>query len=318
MLLLHYLWVVRTDAAFEEGAAIAGVRRARRREAARTGKRAPEGEMAARRRLLLFPLRPPGRPATALLWKNLVAFVRGLRRNTVFLVLAALPLVVSVTLVSVDEPNRAARGLASGALTLATLILVLGPLGIRNDLRQDLAHVALLRTYPLRGPAVVGAEVASAALVLTVAELGLGVVAAAAFAWGGHGRELIENLPLAAAALAAVPALNALAIAIQNALVLFFPAWMRIGADAVGGVEFMGQHILRLAGSLLLMAVALIPPIVVAGAVAFRLLGALGPWAALPAALAALATLWAEVAAIVIWLGGVFERFDPVDAGLPA
>ncbi len=93
---------------------------------------------------------------------------------------------------------------------------------------------------------------------------------------------------------------------------------MRIGSDAVGGVEFMGQHIIRLAGSLLLMGLALIPPIVIASAVALPLLGALGSWAALPAALAALATLCAEVAATVIWLGGVFERFDPVDAGLRA
>src|SRR3970040_109285 len=67
----------------------------------------------------------------------------------------------------------------------AGFLLVLGPQWVRNDLRTDLARLALLRSYPLQGRTVVGAETASSTAVLTVLQLGLVGIAYLAF-WGGE------------------------------------------------------------------------------------------------------------------------------------
>jgi hypothetical protein len=314
LLILHYLWVVRTDAAFEEGAAEIGARRAARVAALRAGKRPPRFTMTRQRRLL-FPLRPPGRPERALLWKNLVAFVRGLRQNTVFLVLVAVPMAIAAVLVGAESGERAATGIATGAIMLAAMVLVLGPLGIRNDLRQDLARIALLRTYPLRGRGIIGAEVASAAVVLTVAEMVLLLVAVIAFTYATPDAALAYALVYLLGVLV-LPSLNALALVVQNGLALFFPEWMRVGAEGAGGIEFMGQHILRIVGSILLILAGLIPPALVGAAIAARLFPAIGARAAIPAAVAFIPALWIEVALVVLWLGDVFERTDPAEAGL--
>jgi ABC-2 type transport system permease protein len=319
LLVLHYVWVVRTDAAFEEAAAEAGLRRARRSAGVRRGGRsrtdAAETRLG-RPRALLFPLRP-GRPASALVWKNLVAFGRGLRANTLFLLLMITLLGLISVSISVSSPERAAQGLAAAALTLAAAVVLLGPLGIRNDLRQDLARVSLLRTYPLRGWSIVSAEIASAAIVLTLAQLILIAIAFGASVYADliGGRALIFVVVFGSAVLV-LPALNGLALAIQNALALFFPEWMRIGAVDAGGVEFMGQHILRMVGSMLLLAMGLLGPLLVAASIAFPLGPLLALWSALPAAVMFIVALWAEVALIVAWLGRAFERVDPVEAGI--
>src|SRR5439155_1724547 len=59
--------------------------------------------------------------------------------------------------------------------------LVLGPQWVRNDLRNDLLKLDLLRSYPLPGRAVVAAETAASTLVLTALQLALLVIAYLAF-----------------------------------------------------------------------------------------------------------------------------------------
>ncbi|MGH7553574.1 MAG: putative ABC exporter domain-containing protein [Longimicrobiales bacterium] len=318
LLALHYIWVIRTDAAFEEAAAEAGLRRARHIDAVRAGGRTDAQKHAHRDRALLFPLRAHGYPASALVWKNLIGFVRGLKRNTLFLIFAAFPFLVVGALGMAESARRGAWGLAIGAIALAGMSIVFGPLGIRNDLRQDLMHIGLLRTYPLRGRAIVGAEVGSSAIILSVGQLALLAVAAVGFAFAGE----IENpawIAIAAAiALLTLPALNGLALAIQNGLALYFPDWMRVGTGDPSGVEFMGQNILRLAGSFLLLGLGLLPPLLIGGLAGFGLIPQLGPLAAVPAILLGVAALWAEVVLIIVGLGDAFERTDPVEAGLPS
>jgi hypothetical protein len=318
LLALHYIWVIRTDAAFEEAAAEAGLRRARQIDAVRAGRRMEGQKQTHRGRTLLFPLRAQGHPASALVWKNLIGFVRGLKRNTLFLIFAAFPFLVVGALGMAESARRGAWGLAIGAIALAGMSIVFGPLGIRNDLRQDLMHIGLLRTYPLRGRAIVGAEVGSSAIILSVGQLLLLAVALIGFVFAGE----IENpawIPVAATtALLTLPALNGLALTIQNGLALYFPDWMRVGTGDASGVEFMGQNILRLAGSFLLLGLGLLPPLLIAGLTGFRLIPQLGPLAAVPAILLGVAALWTEVVLIIVWLGDAFERTDPVEAGLPS
>jgi hypothetical protein len=266
---------------------------------------------------LLFPLRTHGYPASALVWKNLIGFVRGLKRNTMFLIFVAFPFFVVAALGMAESARRGLMGLAIGSVTLAAMSIVFGPLGIRNDLRQDLMHIGLLRTYPLRGRAIVGAEVGSSAIILSVGQIVLLAVALVAFAFAGEVDDPVLIAIAAATAVVTLPALNGLALTIQNGLALYFPDWMRVGVGDPTGVEFMGQNILRLAGSFLLLGLGLLPPLLIGGLTGFRLIPQLGEMAAVPAILAGVAALWTEVGLIIMWLGDAFERTDPVEAGLP-
>src|SRR5262249_40592005 len=69
ILVLHYVWVVRSDVAFEEASAELAGARAEQVAAAPQGKR-PLSKR--KRRRAPFALRPTGPPAVALLWKNLI------------------------------------------------------------------------------------------------------------------------------------------------------------------------------------------------------------------------------------------------------
>ena len=98
--MLHYIWVVRSDTAFEEAAAAVSLQRAQALSERRAGR-----PVRRRRREItppLFRLAPQGWPAGAILWKNLVAVTRTQRVRNVALALA-------VGAVIVDGPARSSR-----------------------------------------------------------------------------------------------------------------------------------------------------------------------------------------------------------------
>ncbi len=70
LLALHYLWVVRSDVAFEEASIAASQRHAVRVAAMRSGNW--QNTRPARKRRAPFRLAPTGPPAVAILWKNLL------------------------------------------------------------------------------------------------------------------------------------------------------------------------------------------------------------------------------------------------------
>jgi hypothetical protein len=100
---------------------------------------------------------------------------------------------------------------------------------------------------------------------------------------------------------------------IQNAAVLFFPAWITVGPARAAGVEMIGQRLVTMVGSQVLLVVALIPALVVASVATAvgGLAGVTGVWLAVPGALALAVTLAFEARLAIVWLGRVFERSDP-------
>jgi hypothetical protein len=139
LLMLHYVWVVRSDAAFEESAAAAALARHR---AGRPVDRAPR--FTARR---IPRLAPAGWPAGALLWKNLAAVVRTGRARGAALGFA----IATFTLLLLWLGGRTTVLEVVGWLAAmwAGILLILGPQWVRNDLRTELSRLALLRSYPL-------------------------------------------------------------------------------------------------------------------------------------------------------------------------
>jgi ABC-2 type transport system permease protein len=314
VLAVHYVWLIRSSIAFEEVAVESAERTATRIAAWRSGRRPPPIAGPAKpTRRALTRLRETGSPARAIAWKNIQAEWRGSG--------VRLPVIIVVGLIVIAWVASMGHEAGSGLMVLTVLCLVFGglavvfgPYGMRNDLRSDLQLWDLLKTYPLRGADLVLGEVLGPVTVLT------------AIAWGcllgAFTLSLaidVPDFPVAdrVAALLAVaiatPAALAVTTTIQNAAVLFFPAWITLGPARATGIEMIGQRLVTMVGSAVVLVVALIPAAVV-GAVAVGVAGVTGiagGWLAVPGAIAVAVTLVFEVILAFAWLGRVFERSDP-------
>jgi hypothetical protein len=313
LMFLHYIWVVRSDTAFEEAAVEASLRRAKALSERRAGSVARSFSRTTSGPL--FRLAPVGWPAGAILWKNLVAVTRTRRVRNAGLTLALAGAVVGALSF---EPEGILSKIAGGiTLSWAALTILTGSQYVRNDLRGDLLKLDLLRSYPLRGWSIVIAEVGASTLMLTAVQLSLLSLGYLAFL----GNETVvpdleERTLLLLAAVVFLPGINLLGMLIQNAAALLYPDWVRLGTTRPGGVEALGQNLLMTIAYLALLALTLALPAALSGGAFLLLRPALGGWAVLPATALALGSMAFEAALLVDWLGGVFERTDPTVAGL--
>jgi ABC-2 type transport system permease protein len=305
ILVLHYVWVLRSDTAFEEAAAEASLARARRLPG-----RGPTGILVERSRQPpsppLFPLATSGWPATALLWKNLTAVVR--RRRALTVALAATTGGGIAAIVSSHPDNTLAQVIGALAITWLGFILVLGPQWVRNDLRGDLLHADLLRSYPVRGWAIVVMEATASAITLTLLELVLAAVAYLAFLDDATvGVTSLDRALLLGTAILLLPPLNFIAMLLQNGAAVLFPGWVRVGTPATG-IEALGQQLLSTTALWFFLGVTLTPPAALAALVFQGLARTGGEWALLAGGGAGLLVLALEAVGLVRWLGGAFER----------
>jgi hypothetical protein len=321
-LVLHYLWVLSADATFEAAAVEASARRAARLATVR----ATSGGGIARAALTApksasrpwFPLRATGPAWTAILWKNTVNLTRSLAIGLVIRMVAAITILIvafrSAGVFGSLAPNAAATPstiIAAIALLGAVYLAFLGPLAIRNDFRQDLPYLPVLRTFPLRGRTVVLAEILSPTLALSAVQVALLFLA---YVLTLHTVEVYVGLSTRTLALAGatlvLPLLNAVSFTIQNALALLFPAWVRPNnPTAPGGFELMGQRLLAAFASLVALLIALCPPALVATIVAWMIGAPLVPTIAI-CTIAAATTAILELALFWSWLGRVYDRTD--------
>ena len=311
---VHYVWLVRSSVAFEEVAVESAERMARRIAAWRSGRRPPPAAGVAKRaRPPLTRLALTGSPVSAIAWKNVQAEWRGSG--------VRIPVLIGIGVIAVAWIASLGQEAGSGLQVLAMLLtlfggmaVLFGPYGLRNDLRSDLQLWDLLKSYPLRGPDLVAGEALGPVTVLTAIAwacfLGAYLVS---LAFEIPGFVVGERVAVLLAAAIASPALLCVTTLIQNAAVLFFPAWITLGPARAAGVEMIGQRLVTMVGSQILLVVALIPAVVMASvAIAIGgLAGVRGVWLAVPAAIAIAVTLAFEARLAVVWLGRVFERSDP-------
>lgn len=306
MLGLHYVWVMRSDVAFEEAALQASAERARRlRE-----RHGSSADAHVRRARPWFPLRPTGSASAAIVWKNLVQVRRTLPVRAMVVTFGVI--LVALFFAMAGPAGEFPTLIGAFGIGISAMLVLFGPGRIRNDLRGDLLHLAVLRSYPVEPWALVGAEVAGAALVLTVAELLVFALSLVAFAASGPGfLDPATGLLLLGAALVLLPVFNAFAILIQNAGALLFPAWVRVGPHRAAGIEALGQHLLTMTVTLLLVTLCLVPP-ALAGAAGWTLLIGRMPAAAWALGVGvAVAVAAVEFFLLLGWLGSVFARVDP-------
>src|SRR5207247_9202878 len=313
----HYIWVVRSTLAFEEAAVEHAAKLARRIEAVRQGRWAARPSHAAKSTgRIRLRLAPTGGPGVAILWKNTVGATRDLSQRT-FILIAVVVIGGSIALAS--GPMRGLDLVAVLLLGIGGLTLLFGPLAARCDLRQDLEMLDLLKGYPVRGRQVVGGEVAAPVTLigLVVWSCLLGAFAATAGRQGSDLPSLGDRLAILLALLPATGAVLLVLVLVQNAAVLLFPAWVRVGRARAVGLEATGQRILMTAGSMVVLVVALVPAVVVGGiaGVAARAGGLPLMWAVTVASLMGSAVVLFEGVLAVHLLGGVFDRMDPGTAG---
>ncbi|MEJ7809805.1 MAG: hypothetical protein WKG32_05235, partial [Gemmatimonadaceae bacterium] len=310
LLLAHYVWVLRTDTAFEEAAVEASARRAKVIAAVRERRPMTSGRPRTRIPRAWLPLPAAGRPEVAVVWKNLVAITRTFRLATAIRLLVGAGIGFVFASFNVEGSITEFLGVFVGGW--AGLMAIAGPLWVRNDLRQDLPKLELLRTYPLSGATMVGAQVASAAFTLTVVQLLF--LTLAYFLLLGNA-DAVEALSRRTAYLAGagivLPALNALSLCIQNAIALLFPDWGKRGTGGPGGIEVIGQSMFAMLGSLLVLAILLIPPAALAFVTSVFARRTLGGLSVAVGAIVALLAIAGETYLCIRWLGRVFDRTEP-------
>jgi hypothetical protein len=310
---LHYPWVLRTDAAFEEAAATAASKRAEQIAISKSRTLRVRSVRGGVLRLPL-PLSPTGRPAVAILWKNAIALARTIPIGTLIVLAITIVVVVVLTFMAASDAWSAANVIGFACLIIAGLSVVAGPLWVRNDLRFDLLRLELLRSFPLRGASLVRAEIAASVAALTTLQLALALIASFMLpATELTGFTPLDRVALFLSAVILLPSVNAAGLALQNAAALIFPAWMRLGLSRPGGIEAMGQSIVTALGSLLVLVLVLAVPAFLGVALAVVALSSIGLWAIPPAAGLAAAAVLAELWGITAWLGRVFERTEPTE-----
>jgi len=309
ILLIQYLWVIRSNVAFEEASVEASRKIAEKVAAVRAGNWQASNQKLKPKRAP-FALRPVGPPAVALLWKNLISAGQAFTFR-LWLVLAATAAGASMGL---GQTLGRAGWIPAMGMVAAMLIvwsLLLGPQFLRQDFRQDLRSADILKTYPMRGWQLALGELLAPAVILTGIQWFLLIIGAGLFSQSEQ--MLPPELALAIAFGAAVilPMLNLLILQIPNAAVLLFPAWVQPSRDGAHGIEATGQRLIFMLGQLLAFTLALIPATALFVGTFFVLKMFLGIIVVISvASLMAALVLALEAGLGLLLLGWLFERLD--------
>jgi hypothetical protein len=106
------------------------------------------------------------------------------------------------------------------------------------------------------------------------------------------------------------PALIFAQLAIHNGMALIFPAWVPLGYQRARGLDAMGQRLIMLFGTWLLLAAMALPGAVAGAIVWFATQAVLGPAAVVPAAMVCTVVIAMEVLVATEALGPAYERLD--------
>jgi hypothetical protein len=289
-----------SDDAFQDAAADVAERRAR--EPARKA-------ATYRTRSTNWTLATTGRPEVAFAWKAAMQTLRVVDRRTVARAVAIL-VSLAVVAASAGRSNGVAAVLGAFVTGGAVFAVLLAPQVLRMDMRQDLRHLEVLKTWPVKSSVVLRGELAwPGALITAVAWAMIGVamlLSDTVFTSVSLGMRL--SVGVASAVLA--PALVFAQLIIHNGVALMFPAWVPLGNQRPRGLDAMGQRLIMLGGTWLLLLVMVLPGALAGGTVWFAFRGFLGSAALVLAAMLCTAVVALEVLVATEALGPAYERLD--------
>ena len=306
---IFFLLAARLNVSFEE----ASIAKARRKAASvqrRAGQRS--GELVSLRAARpLFRLAPTGPPEIAIVWKNLTAAVR---ISGVFVLLIVLAVLAAFGgMFWMNDPNLFMLW-GSIMLTLAAVMALGGPMMFRYDLRMDLRRLEVIKSYPIAGPRLVAAEIAAPTAMIVAIQSALLITAVVLLRGAGSKSLFVARIAspegVIAALLVLIP-IVAIQLLIQNAVVIFFPAWASQSREESRGFAPFGQRLVLMAAHLLTLGLALLP----AAALFLPAIWIARQMTDFGAAVAiaicpAVAVLVAEIYMAVQFLGSHFESID--------
>lgn len=313
----HYVWVLRSDVAFEEASVALSQKRAERISAMRAGHwptRAP-----SKKRREPFALASSGFPSTAFLWKSLIA--AGPVYYPKYWFMAGGVLVGGLCWFISDPLYRpVAKAIAIFLSVIGVYGLLFGPMLARRGLALMLERIDLLKGYPLRGWQVVLGELLCPVVIFCTFEwVVLGLLAAVLLlsAESDNVAPVLLGTGLVSAGLLVMP-LGALLFALNYGAALYFPAWLSASTQHGAGIEKVGQRLIFFVGYLVVLVVVLLPSMLF-GAIPYILINWI--WQNLGLAISfgsvtVFGVLVCELAFAIWWLGRRFERFD-LSAELP-
>jgi ABC-2 type transport system permease protein len=293
-------WVLKSDATFQDAA-----EEIVERKAAQPGPQAT----SYRARNTGWALALTGRAETVFAWKAAMQTFRVVdKRNMARM--AAIVFALSMASISIGRAGGLAAMLGAFALAGAGFAILMAPQILRVDLRQDLRHLELLKTWPVKSSAVVRGELLWPGIFLTAIAwtmiaiamtLSGTVIPKVGLGWrlGGGGAIAIV-----------APALVFAQLTIQNAVALVFPAWVPLGNQRPRGLDAMGQRLIMLGGTWLSLVVMALPGALAGTVVWFALGRFLGPVVLVPAAAVCTVIIALEVLLATEALGPVYERLD--------
>ena len=300
---VNALWFVRTDSAFEEAATDAADKMNR---AVATGRFFAHRVSATR--FSAFRLAPRGPVASAILWKNWLLLGRMSRQA---LIGGAIMLVFMVVVFVVAAKGDVSADLIGDiSLFAVALTALLGPAMLRIDLRHDLAHLALIKTWPVRGATLIRGEVLAPAIALSLAAV-VPIVAGSVFAPGlllvdqatAGGRTMF-----ALSAILVVTGFIVTQLIVQNGIAASFPAWVELKpATGAAAMEMNVRMMIVMYGSLLVTALVVVIPAAAAFAAYVFSSGLLIP------SLVFAVLLLAESLAATEIIGRILDRTDLQD-----
>ena len=323
ILAVNYVWVLRSDAAFEEASAARAEQIAETVAAIKEGRRPPKPDAKKTSRrwfgkratstVTPFTLAPVGRPEVAIFWKNLIMTSR---RFSLLTLLQVVPFLI-ILVIGISTSDNASWNVIAGVvcMVLLGLTIMLGPQMSRNDLRQDLSQLGVLKTWPISGPALLRGELAAPMVVLTVFAWLFTIVGLIMFMLidlKGELRSvtLIDKLSFGLSLMLVAPGLILGQLVIQNGLAIMFPAWVAVGSVHARGVEATGQRLLMLAANFITMILSLLPGAIVGGLVGLLIYWQTGVVVVLLPALILSTFMLGECWLAIEGLGRLLERTD--------
>lgn len=295
-------WVLRSDEAFQDAAQAVQERNATKKISA-----------PGRTRLTGWALPLTGRTEMLFLWKNGLQTLRGTNLSQalpLLVPLAVLTVVGATARMSATHARGPAAAFATGSLAVAGFCALLGPQAMRSDLRGDLLHLELLRTWPVRGAAVIRGEILWPTGLLTCAAW-FALICATIFSEAAFPKlDVASRLSLAAAAILVAPALIAAQFTVHNAAAVLFPAWVPTGRQRPRGFDAMGQRLILFGGVVIALAVIVGPGAIAGAIVTFVFYRVIGPVSLVPAAVACVMLVVIEVLVITEMLGAAYDRID--------
>jgi ABC-2 type transport system permease protein len=300
VLALSVAWVLKSDEAFQDAAA----------EVAERRKRQPHGQRAVSYHAhpTGWTLAPAGRPEMAFAWKAAMQTLRVVDKRGLARV-AGILFVLTVAATSAGREGPAAT-LGGFAIAAALFTILMAPQIIRVDMRQDLRHLELLKTWPVKSSAVVRGELLWPGVFLTAIAWTMIAIAMTLSGTVIPKLGLVWRLGAGGAIAIVAPALVFAQLTIHNAVALVFPAWVPLGNQRTRGLDAMGQRLIMLGATWLSLVVMALPG-ALAGAIVWFALGRFfGPVALVPAAAVCTVAIALEVLLATEALGPAYERLD--------